>query len=327
MIAREQLLLPAIAAEVAQGLRRSPKSLAPWLFYDQRGSELFEQITRLPEYYLTRTERQILQDNAGEICRRGGSNLSVVELGAGTADKTRILLSHLLRRQLKLRYIPVDVSRAALESAERRLRAEMPALDVHPIVADYTMESIRPGEVTGRRLVLYLGSSIGNFEPAAACALLSHVRAGLQPGDCLLLGADRVKSPSVLLPAYDDAQGVTEAFNKNMLARINRELGADFNLAQFRHVVEWNPRDSRIEIYLESRRRQLVRIGFLRTTVTFEAGERLHTENSYKYTDHALRSLLSTAGFGLERTFRDSQGWFGVHLARVPLFESDPQEL
>ncbi len=318
MIAREQVLLPAIAAEVAQGLRRFPKSLPPWLFYDQRGSELFEQITRLPEYYLTRTERAILEANTEEICRLAGSNLTVVELGAGTADKTRILLSRLLHRQLRLRYVPVDVSRSALESAERRLRAELPGLDVQPIVADYTADRIDSREAPGCKLVLYLGSSIGNFEPEAAVALLSRLRAGLRPGDSLLLGADCVKSESVLLPAYADAQGVTEQFNKNMLARINRELGADFDLAKFRHLAKWDSDASRIQIYLESACRQAVRIGFLRMTVHFQAAERLHTENSYKYTDASIHRLLSTAGFALERTFSDAQRWFGVHLARVP---------
>ena len=318
MIAREQVLLPAIAAEVARGLRRSPRSLPPWLFYDERGSELFEQITRLPEYYLTRTERAILQENADEICRLAGTNLTVVELGAGTADKTRILLARLLRRQLKLRYVPVDVSRGALEAAEQRLRAELPSLDVHTIVADYTLDAIRPGEALGRKLVLYLGSSIGNFEPEAAEALLSRVHAWLQPGDALLLGADRVKPESVLLPAYNDAQGVTAAFNKNILARINRELAADFDLASFCHIAEWNAAASRIEIYLESTRRQQVHIGLLGMTATFAAGERLHTENSYKYTDAAIRRMLAAAGFALECTFSDAQQWFGVHLARVP---------
>ena len=317
MTAREPVLLPPIAAEVANGLHRSPKSLPPWLFYDQRGSELFEEITRLPEYYLTRTERGILETHADELCRLAGSNLTVIELGAGTADKTRIVLSRLLRRQLKVRYIPVDVSRAALEAAEQRLQAELPAVDVHPLVADYTLERIDAGGA-GRKLVLYLGSSIGNFEPAAASALLSRLRAGLRPGDSLLLGADRVKSESVLLPAYSDAQGVTAEFNKNMLARINRELGAGFDLSKFRHVAEWNPRASRIEIYLESTCRQVVHIRLLRMTVGFETGERLHTENSYKYSDTALCGMLSASGFALERTFTDPQGWFGVHLARVP---------
>ncbi len=317
MIAREQVLLPAIAAEVAQGLRRSPKSLPPWLFYDQRGSELFEAITQLPEYYLTRTERSILEANAEQICRLAGSNLTVVELGAGTADKTRILLSRLLRRQLRLRYVPVDVSRGALESAVQRLRTELPELEVHPIVADYTVDQLDPREAPGRKLVLYLGSSIGNFEPETAVALLSRVRAGLQPGDGLLLGADRVKSGSVLVPAYDDAQGVTAQFNKNMLARINRELGADFDLASFRHIAKWNPGASRIEIYLESARRQSVRIGLLQMKVRFEPGERLHTENSYKYSDRSVCRMLSTAGFVLERTFTDDRHWFGLHLARV----------
>ncbi len=317
MIAREHLPVPAIATDVAEGLRRSPKSLPPWLFYDQRGSALFEEITCLPEYYLTRTERSILETNADEICRLAGSNLTVVELGAGTADKTRILLSRLLRRQLRLRYVPVDVSSTALEAAEQRLKAELPELEVCPIVADYTTDEVRPLATPGGKLVLYLGSSIGNFEPEAAQALLSRVRAGLRPGDGLLLGADRVKTASVLLAAYDDARGVTEAFNKNMLARINRELGADFDVAKFRHVAEWNPMASRIEIYLESVCRQTIRIAVLEMSVQFQAGERLHTENSYKYTERSVGRLLMAAGFVPARTFCDPRKWFGVHLARV----------
>lgn len=318
MIAHEHLPVPAIASEVAEGLRRSPKSLPSWLFYDQRGSALFEEITRLPEYYLTRIERSILETNADEICSLAGSNLTVVELGAGTADKTRILLSRLLRRQLKLRYVPIDVSSAALESAEQRLKTEFPELEVRPMVADYTTDGLRPLDAPGGKLALYLGSSIGNFETEAAQALLSRVRAGLRPGDCLLLGADRVKPESVLLPAYDDALGVTAAFNKNMLARINRELDADFDLAKFRHIVEWNAPASRIEIYLESVCRQTVRIGLLQISVQFQASERLHTENSYKYTEESVRKMLMAAGFAPQRTFCDPREWFGVHLARVP---------
>lgn len=317
MIAHEQVLLPAIAADVAQGLGRTPRSLPPWLFYDERGSALFEEITRLPEYYLTRTERAILETHADEICRLAGTNLTMVELGAGTADKTRILFRRQLRRQMRLVYFPVDVSRAALKAAEVRLSREFPRLLVKPAVADYTSESLHLDDPGTTKLVLYLGSSIGNFEPQAAIALLSRVRAGLRRGDCLLLGADRVKTESVLLPAYNDAQGVTEQFNKNMLVRINRELGADFDLSGFRHIAEWNPRQSRIEIYLESICRQVVHIHLLHMSVEFSAGERLHTENSYKYTDASVGGMLKSAGFTIERTFSDERGWFGLHLARV----------
>lgn len=317
MIAREPILLPAIAADVARGLRSTPKSLPPWLFYDARGSELFEEITRLPEYYLTRTETEILEQNAEEICRLAGSNITVVELGAGTATKTRIVLRQLLRRQLRVTYVPVDVSAAALEAAEKRIALELPNVRLRPIVADYTAQSINLSSIAGRKLLLYLGSSIGNFERDAAVALLARARSGLSKGDSLLLGADRAKSASILLPAYNDARRATAEFNKNMLRRINREVGADFDLDRFRHVAEWNPRASRIEIYLESACEQSVRIEYLGLTVHFEAGERIHTENSYKYTDDAVLRLLADAGFALARTFSDRQGWFGLHLARV----------
>ena len=314
MIAREHVLLPAIAMEVLHGLRRQPKSLPPWLFYDAQGSALFEQITRLPEYYLTRTERAILEANADEICQLAGSNLTVVELGAGTADKTRILLRRLLGRQMRVVYVPVDVSRAALEAADERLRREMPHVIVEPVVADYTTQKLELG--SGAKLVLYLGSSIGNFEPEQAAVLLSKVRAALSPGDSLLLGADRVKSPEILIPAYDDPAGVTARFNKNILGRINREMGGHFDLNAFRHVAEWNPEQSRIEIYLESQREQVVAVDLLGLTVRFAAGERMHTENSYKYTDAAVQEMLAAAGFAVVKTFSDERGWFSLHLAR-----------
>lgn len=317
MIAREPILLPAIAADVARGLRSSPKFLPPWLFYDARGSELFEEITHLPEYYLTRTETAILEENAEEICRLAGSNVTVVELGAGTATKTRILLRELLRRQLRVTYVPVDVSRAALEAAHKSINAELPHVVLHPIVADYTTESVNLSGRPGRKLLLYLGSSIGNFERDAAVALLARARRGLSKGDALLLGADRVKAASVLVPAYDDARGVTAEFNKNVLGRINRELGGHFHLERFTHVAEWNRTASRIEIYLESACEQSVRIDSLALTFRFHRGERIHTENSYKYTDDSVLRLLAEAGFTLERTFSDEQGWFGVHLARA----------
>ncbi len=317
MLAREQVLFPAIAAEVAAGLSRTPKSLPPWLFYDAEGSRLFEQITELPEYYLTRTERAILEANAGEICRRAGTNVSVVELGAGSASKTRILLRELLSRQLRVLYIPVDVSRSALEMADRVLCDELPQIQVRPIVSDYTADSLH-FEFRGKKLVLYLGSSIGNFEPEEATALLARVRAGLGSGDRLLLGTDRVKTASLLVPAYDDAQGVTERFNKNILARINRELGADFDLESFRHVAIWNPPASRMEMYLESTREQAVHIPLLGMTVQLGPGEGIHTENSYKYKDECVLEMLAAAGFASEAVFSDARGWFALHLARIP---------
>ncbi len=317
MIAREQLPVSALAADVAAGLRKTPKSLPPWLFYDAQGSALFEEITRLPEYYLTRTERSILEDSADQICRLAGTNVNVVELGAGTASKTRIVLRAMLRRQLRVHYVPIDVSRTALQEAQDALRRELPRVIVKPIIADYASEALHLRDLPGRKLILYLGSSIGNFDPVPAIELLARVRGELRLGDALLLGADRVKPEEILVPAYDDAAGITEMFNKNMLARMNRELGANFELQSFRHIARWNPTASRMEIYLESSRRQSVYISTLGMRVSFEAGERIHTENSYKYTDESVQGLLASSGFGLKHTFTDERGWFGLYFAQV----------
>jgi L-histidine N-alpha-methyltransferase len=305
-----------MAAEVRRGLLRSPKSLPPKFFYDAAGSVLFEEITRLPEYYLTRTERAIFQRYAPAIVAAAGPELAIVELGAGSASKTCLLLHAALQRQARLAYFPVDVSAEALQSAAQRLRAQFPSLDVQPIVADFTNGFRLPPAFGARRLVLFIGSSIGNFEPEEASALLRRLHRHLHPGDALLLGADLAKDPALLLPAYNDSQGVTARFNLNMLARLNRELDADFRLNQFRHVAEWNPRASRMEIYLQSRRRQSVRLGELGLTVAFAAGERLHTENSYKYTPQLLEEILQPSGFTIEQSWHDAHHWFAVMLLR-----------
>jgi len=307
----------AIALEVREGLGATPKHLPSKLFYDELGSELFEQITELPEYYLTRTERSILESFAGEILQQAGPSLTLVELGAGTASKTCILIEELLRRQSRALFYPFDVSPSALNEAVRQLGRQFPSLRVNPIVGDYTGGVPALGRISGRKLVLYIGSSIGNFEPCEAIGILRRIRRMLRPGDALLLGADFAKSPKILLPAYDDLQGVTAAFNKNILARLNRELDADFVLDQFRHIALWNRRHSRMEIYLESMAAQSVFIPTLDMDLSFEAEERIHTENSYKYTDEMIKSILRQGGFTLEQTWCDRKKWFGVHLARV----------
>jgi L-histidine N-alpha-methyltransferase len=313
---KQHAVLPEIAADVLAGLTRSPKSLPPWLFYDQQGSELFEQITRLPEYYLTRTELCILQRCAPEIVEAAGANLTVVELGAGTAAKTRALLREVMRRHLRTVYYPVDVSASALEVAADELKRELPGLHVQPLNMKNSAAFRRLPLLPGTKLVLFIGSSIGNFDSEQAVDWLRQLSVRLSPRDALLLGTDLAKDPSWLIPAYDDPQGVTERFNKNMLARINRELDGDFDLERFRHVAEWNPGESRIEIYLESRCDQAVHIGQLDLEIRFAAGERIHTENSYKYTPAMVRWMLERGGFRLERTWTDPLGWFAVHLAR-----------
>ena len=310
-------MLRAVVAAVRDGLLRPRKHLPPWLLYDRRGSELFERITELPDYYLTRTERAILDTHAPEMIDAAGPPLTVVELGAGTASKTGLLLTALLARQPRASYRPVDVSPAALARAAAEL-SRLDGLTVDPVVARYPDELGFLARPAGRTLVVFLGSNIGNFEPRAARALLAAVRRRLEPGDALLIGADLRKSAAELLPAYDDAQGVTARFSKNVLERLNRELGANFDPDRFAHLVRWNPSASRIDIYLESRQPQRVRLAALGVELRLRAGERIHTESSYKLSAPRLARLFASAGLGLERSWTDGERRFGVHLLRVP---------
>lgn len=312
---REQM-----ASAVCEGLMSKPKWLPAWLFYDAAGSELFSRITEIPEYYLTRTERGILADHADEIVGLAADSdaLRIVELGAGSADKTRLLLSAAVDRQDTVIYEPVDVSPSALEEAQDRIEREIPGVIVLPRVEDYThrleLDAANFGE---RRLVLYIGSSIGNFEPNEADQLLANIRAGLVPGDSLLLGVDLVKEESTLLAAYDDAAGVTAEFNLNLLARLNRELGAGFDLGAFAHRAVWNASHSRIEMHLVSRKRQQVKIPTLDLKVDFAFGETIHTENSYKYKPGQAEAVLAEAGFVPLETWTDDRKPFAVCLARA----------
>jgi dimethylhistidine N-methyltransferase len=307
-----------IAAEVYEGLLRKPKSLPPKLFYDKRGSELFERITELNEYYLTRTERSILARHAREMIAAAGPDLAMIELGAGTASKTRLLIGAALQYQRHLDFYPIDVSRSALDEAVAGLNGDFQGLRVVPVVGDYSRGLGQISKLPNRKLLLYLGSSIGNFEPMQAGAMLRMMRSSLRPGDALLLGTDMVKPSHLLEPAYNDAQGVTAAFNKNMLAHINRELEADFNLDDFAHVAFWNPDCSRIEIHLESTRPQVVQLRQLGMRIHLSKGERIHTENSYKFTQPIIDAILDMAGFVREHTWSDEKDWFTLHLARVP---------
>jgi dimethylhistidine N-methyltransferase len=306
-----------LAADVARGLLHRPKSLPPKLFYDDAGSELFERITHLPEYYPTRTEAAILQASADDIAAAAGQVASLVELGAGTSCKTTSVLAALGQRQTEFSFFPVDISGAALHAGQRLLEREFPRLRLVPTTADYTRNLLFLRKIPAPRLVLYLGSTIGNYTPSQAAAFLSRLRHVLQRGDALLLGTDLRKPPELLLPAYDDPQGVTAAFNKNLLARINRELGGHFGLDSFRHVVRWNARASRIEMYLQSTVRQSVRIEGLDASIEFEQDELIHTENSYKYTEAMVTTMLKRGGFARERTWKDPRGWFADHLARA----------
>jgi L-histidine N-alpha-methyltransferase len=307
-----------IASSVYEGLLSSPKWLPSWLFYDSAGSRLFEEITRIPEYYVTRTERAILESRASEIVARaaGENALRLVELGAGSAEKTRLLLSAAVERQDTVFYEPVDVSASALIEAQMRIEEEIPGVLVCPRVEDYThnleLDTTLPTE---RRLVLYIGSSIGNFEPGESLLLLERVRAALDPGDCLLLGVDLVKEHSVLLAAYDDKAGVTAAFNRNLLVRLNRELDADFHPEMFAHRADWNAAHSRMEMHLVSEAKQTVWLAGMDLRVEFAAGESIHTENSYKFTERALIELLRDSGYSAPQWFQGSDNHFAVALA------------
>ncbi len=307
----------AVRAAAAEGLLRADKRLPAWLLYDARGSALFEEITELPEYYPTRTERAILAAHAGEMIEAAGLPVAVAELGAGTASKTRLLLAALLERQPRAVYVPIDVSPTALAIAEHAL-ARFAGLAVHPMVGRYPEDLAVLDAIPGRRLLLFLGSNLGNYDPQPAAALLAAVRSHLRPGDAFLIGTDLRKAGGVLVPAYDDAAGVTARFNKNVLVRLNRELGADFDPQAFRHLVRWNSAASRVELYLQSARDQQVHLRALDAAVRFTAGERIHTESSYKFTRAGLRALFRGAGFRWERSWEDPRRWFAMHLLRVP---------
>jgi L-histidine Nalpha-methyltransferase len=300
-----------LLADVLSGLHRRPRSLPSSYFYDRRGSRLFQWITNLPDYYLTRVESGILERHGDAmVAPLGDGPCTVVDLGAGDGHKTRRLLQRLLDRGSGVTYAPVDISGAALDEASASVRAELPGVSVRPVRATYAgaLRQLARQPGLGPKLVLFLGSSIGNLEHAAARALLRDLRSGLRPGDHVLVGFDLVKPLPLLRRAYDDPQGVTGAFNLNLLARLNRELGARFDLSAFRHVATWDPSRPAMESWLESTRTQAVRIG--RSLLRFEAGERIQTEISCKYCDAQITGFAAAAGFTEVGRFADAKRWF-----------------
>ncbi|MDT0399632.1 MULTISPECIES: L-histidine N(alpha)-methyltransferase [Streptomyces] len=300
----------ALRCDVQEGLTGSPKTLPPKWFYDARGSELFEEITALPEYYPTRAEREILRARSEEIADASGAR-TLVELGSGSSEKTRHLIDALTGLHT---YVPVDVSESALTLAGEALVAERPGLEVHALIADFTARMTLP-RTPGPRLVAFLGGTIGNLLPAERAAFLAAVRTLLAPGDALLLGTDLVKDEEVLVRAYDDAAGVTAAFNKNVLTVVNRELGADFDPDGFRHVAVWDAEHEWIEMRLRSRTAQTVKIPALGLAVDFAAGEDLRTEVSAKFRKEGVREELSAAGLELTRWWTDGEGRFALSLS------------
>jgi L-histidine N-alpha-methyltransferase len=302
----------ALRADVLEGLTRTPKTLPPKWFYDAHGSELFEQITELSEYYPTRAEREILVDRAGEIAAATGAR-TLVELGSGSSDKTRHLLDAFTGLAV---YVPVDVSESALTQAGHALVEERPGLNVHALIADFTGDLTLP-ETPGPRLLAFLGGTIGNLLPAERATFFAGLRALLSPGDALLLGTDLVKDEQVLVRAYDDAAGVTAAFNKNVLTVVDRELGADFDAAAFDHVALWDADNEWIEMRLRSRTDQTVKIPALDLAVDFATGEELRTEISAKFRKEGVRTELSTAGLELTHWWTDREGRFALSLSVV----------
>ena len=299
--------------DVATGLTAAAKWLPPRWFYDDRGSELFDQITRLPEYYPTRAEREILRARAAEIAV-GSQAETLVELGAGSAEKTGLLIEALRAAGTLRGYVPVDVSDAALRTAAAGLLWEYPGLAVHAVVADFERHlELLPS--TGHRMVVLLGGTIGNLVPADRARFLSAVRAALRPGETFLLGTDLVKSPDVLVPAYDDAAGVTADFNRNVLRVLNRELGADFDPDEFDHVAVWDAEHEWIEMRLRARQDQLVAIPAIELEVRFASGEEVRTEISAKFRRGGVAAELRAAGFEPTQWWTDEAGRFGVSLA------------
>lgn len=305
----------ALEQDVRAGLAARPKQLPPKWHYDEEGSRLFDEITRLPEYYLTRTERSILRSDAAEIAARAAAD-TLVELGAGTSEKTRLLLDAMQRGGGLRRIVVLDVDEATLAASAARLADEYPEADVHAIVGDFDRHlSALPRD--GRRLVAFLGSSIGNFAPAERLRLLAQLAAALRPGESFLVGVDLVKDVERLEAAYDDAAGVTARFSLNVLAVLNRELDADFDLGNFRHVAFWDAEHEWIDIRLRSRRAQRVRIRALDLEVTFGAGEELHTEISAKFRRDGIERELAAAGLEPAGWWSDPAGDFGLSVSRA----------
>ncbi|GHD24929.1 L-histidine N(alpha)-methyltransferase [Streptomyces galbus] len=302
----------ALRADVLHGLTTTPKTLPPKWFYDAHGSALFELITDLPEYYPTRAEREILDARATEIAAASGAR-TLVELGSGSSEKTRLLLDALTGLRA---YVPVDVSESALTGAGQALAAERPRLEVHALIADFTQPLELP-DTPGPRLLAFLGGTIGNLLPAERARFLASVRALLAPGDALLLGTDLVKDEQVLVRAYDDAAGVTAAFNKNVLAVVDRELGADFDPDAFDHVALWDADQEWIEMRLRSRTAQTVKVPALGLAVDFAAGEDLRTEVSAKFRQEGVRAELAEAGLELAHWWTDAEGRFALSLSTV----------
>ena len=303
----------ALRRDVSDGLRRTPKSLPPKWFYDSLGSHLFDQITRLPEYYPTRAEAEILRARSAEIAGASQAD-TLVELGSGTSEKTRLLLDALRQRGSLRRFVPFDVDAGILETAAAAIQREYAGIEINAVCGDFE-EHLAEIPTGGRRLFAFLGSTIGNLTPGPRAEFLSSLSAQMRPGDSLLLGTDLVKDTGRLVRAYDDPAGVTAAFNRNVLAVINRQLDADFDVEAYEHVARWNADEERIEMWLRAGRPQRVRVDALDLNVDFAAGEEMLTEVSCKFRPDGVSAALAAAGLRRTRWWTDAAGDFGLSLA------------
>lgn len=303
----------ALREDVRFGLQQHPKTLPPKWFYDDVGSELFDQITRLPEYYPTRAETEILREHSAEVASLSAAD-TLVELGSGTSAKTRMLLDALRDTGALRRFVPFDVDAGILETAGEAIARDYPGIQVHAVCGDFEHHLAQIPE-GGRRLFVFLGSTIGNLTAGPRANFLADLSAVMRDGDGLLLGTDLVKDTARLVRAYDDAAGITAAFNRNVLAVVNRELGADFDLDAFAHVARWNSGEQRIEMWLRSQRAQRVVIEALDMVVDFAAGEEMLTEVSCKFRPEQVAAELAAAGLRRRRWWTDAAGDFGLSLA------------
>lgn len=329
----ESDIIREFVSDVMTGLGRQTKFLSSKYLYDKTGSQLFEEISELPEYYPTRVEAAILQANSSRVAKKilnsgngSGSQkgVSVIELGSGSSTKTRILLEQLVSTGKKIAYFPIDISGDILQESTKKLRSLLPSITVTGIPMDYNsgidevtrIINENTKTIPDRKLVLFLGSSIGNFEPEQSISFLRMLRSKMEPNkeDMLLVGFDLRKDPKILHAAYNDRQGVTAKFNLNLLARINRELDCDFDLDRFSHLAFYNRKLRRIEMHLVSKTDQAAHIRSIGTSFSFTKGESIHTENSYKYSLDQIRNMARESGFKVQRNFMDSKKWFSLTL-------------
>lgn len=311
-------MLEQFKQDVLSGLSQTPKQIPSKYFYDKRGDELFVEIMNMPEYYLTRSEMEIFQKQSRDIISsfdvQKGEEIEVVELGAGDGTKTIHLLYELIRSRITFKYIPIDISSNALDGLEHRMKEEIPNLEIDSLHGDYFQMLNDLKKSPNRKIILFLGSSIGNMSDEEASAFIGSLSKNLNKGDKIVLGVDLIKEKSVVLPAYDDAAGITRDFNLNLLERMNRELGANFDLDSFVHDPEYHESEGIAKSFLKSTKKQVVEIKSINKQFAFDENERIHTEISRKYNDQILNKIIDHAPLSIQHCFTDQKNWFGDYI-------------